>query len=161
MDDTGGFDSVQWERDRDSRPSEDGSTATGFPPQASLPDRSLNNGRSGSTSSEPQAGVNADAVDLAGIGPEGILLCTVDSPLKENDGTKDAYVSYLVSTHVRRSVLRRTGLTLLRLISKPSKRATSPSEDDLPISCIFATHYIETFPLALRHLFLRRTIWHM
>ena len=49
--------------------------------------------------SEPQAGDNADAVDLAGIG-DGVLECTVDTPLKENDGSKDTYVSYLISTHV-------------------------------------------------------------
>jgi sorting nexin-4 len=47
----------------------------------------------------PQAGPLADAVDLAGIG-DGVLECRVDSPLKENDGTKDAYISYLVTTHV-------------------------------------------------------------
>ena len=47
-----------------------------------------------------QAGKHADAVDLGGIG-SGVLECTVDSPLKENDGTKDAYVSYLVNTQVR------------------------------------------------------------
>ena len=46
-----------------------------------------------------QAGPQADAVDLAGIG-DGRLDCTVDTPLKENDGTKDAYVSYLVTTRV-------------------------------------------------------------
>ncbi|KAI9741105.1 MAG: intercellular trafficking and secretion [Cirrosporium novae-zelandiae] len=45
-----------------------------------------------------QAGSTADAVDLAGIG-DGRLDCTVDTPLKENDGTKDAYISYLVTTH--------------------------------------------------------------
>lgn len=28
------------------------------------------------------------------------LECTVGSPIKENDGTKDAFVSYLVTTHV-------------------------------------------------------------
>lgn len=103
MDDNGGFDSVQWERDRDGRPSEDSASASGFPTQSVLPDRSVNHGRSGSIPDEPQAGENADAVDLAGIGPEGILECTVDTPLKENDGTKDAYVSYLISTHVRTS----------------------------------------------------------
>ena len=101
MDDTGGFDSVQWERDRDGRPSEDSGSTSGFPTQSALPDRSVTHGRSGSIPDEPQAGENADAVDLAGIGPEGILECTVDTPLKENDGTKDAYVSYLISTHVR------------------------------------------------------------
>jgi sorting nexin-4 len=31
---------------------------------------------------------------------DGVLECTVGSPLKENDGTKDVYISYLVTTHV-------------------------------------------------------------
>jgi sorting nexin-4 len=39
-----------------------------------------------------QLGNNADAIDLAGVG-EGTLECTVTQPLKENDGSKDAYVS--------------------------------------------------------------------
>jgi sorting nexin-4 len=46
-----------------------------------------------------QLGRNADALDLAGVG-EGTLDCTVTSPIKENDGSKDAYVSYLVTTNV-------------------------------------------------------------
>jgi sorting nexin-4 len=46
-----------------------------------------------------QLGNNADAMDLAGVG-EGTLECTVTQPLKENDGSKDAYVSYLVTTTV-------------------------------------------------------------
>ncbi|KAG4431539.1 intercellular trafficking and secretion [Cadophora sp. M221] len=41
---------------------------------------------------------HADAMDLAGVG-EGVLECTVTQPIKENDGTKDAYVSYLVTTN--------------------------------------------------------------
>lgn len=49
---------------------------------------------------DPQVGNNADPLDLAGVGVEGRLDCTVSSPQKENDGTKDAYVSYLVTTHV-------------------------------------------------------------
>ena len=48
----------------------------------------------------PQAGPRADAVDLAGIG-SGILECEVGSPLKENEGTKDVYVSYQITTNVR------------------------------------------------------------
>jgi hypothetical protein len=46
-----------------------------------------------------QAGRNADDLDLAGVGT-ATLECTVTQPMKENDGTKDAYVSYLVTTHV-------------------------------------------------------------
>ncbi|KPI35646.1 Sorting nexin-4 [Cyphellophora attinorum] len=97
MDDNGGFDSVQWERDRDGQPAEESSSSP-FPTASQLPDRSISHRRSDSTSSQPQAGENADAVDLAGIGAEGFLECTVDTPLKENDGTKDAYVSYLITT---------------------------------------------------------------
>ncbi|KAI5285394.1 intercellular trafficking and secretion [Ascosphaera acerosa] len=44
-----------------------------------------------------------DARSTSRIGPaldDGVLECTVDAPLKENDGTKDAYISYLVTTHV-------------------------------------------------------------
>ena len=47
-----------------------------------------------------QLGRNADPLDLAGV-EGGILECTVSSPNKENDGSKDAYVSYLVTTNVR------------------------------------------------------------
>ncbi|KAM3067525.1 intercellular trafficking and secretion [Clarireedia jacksonii] len=45
-----------------------------------------------------QAGRMADEIDLAGVG-DGVLECTVGSPIKENDGTKDAFVSYLVTTN--------------------------------------------------------------
>lgn len=49
--------------------------------------------------SAPMAGPAADAMDLAGL-DGGSLECTVTQPIKENDGTKDAYVSYLVTTKV-------------------------------------------------------------
>lgn len=55
------------------------------------------NDRVGGTS--VQAGRDADDLDLAGVG-SATLECTVTHPMKENDGTKDAYVSYLVTTHV-------------------------------------------------------------
>lgn len=41
----------------------------------------------------------ADPLDNAGIG-NGHLECTVTAPLKEGDGSKDSYVSYLVTTNV-------------------------------------------------------------
>lgn len=50
---------------------------------------------------ETESGPLTGAFDLASIG-DGVLECSVDSPLKENDGTKDAYISYLVTTHVSR-----------------------------------------------------------
>lgn len=44
-------------------------------------------------------GRKVDPMDLAGVG-DAVLLCEVTNPIKENDGTKDAYVSYLVTTNV-------------------------------------------------------------
>jgi len=51
------------------------------------------------SSDKLQAGRNADAMDLAGVG-HSTMECTVTHPLKENDGSKDAYVSYEVITRV-------------------------------------------------------------
>ena len=89
------FHSVSWQNEPDSEP----------PRPTSLPRNELDGGgnRPGVNgrrlSSTQQAGQDADAVDLGGIG-EGRLDCTVDKPMKESDGTKDAYVSYLVTTNV-------------------------------------------------------------
>ncbi|CAD6505262.1 BgTH12-00754 [Blumeria graminis f. sp. triticale] len=47
---------------------------------------------------DQQLGNNVNSVDLAGVG-EGVLECNVSQPIKENDGTKDSYVSYLVTTN--------------------------------------------------------------
>lgn len=93
------FDSVSWRND----PSSDVSRPTTSDTDAEeggRPDRDVNGKRRMSVAQEDtQAGPLADAVDLAGIG-DGVLECSVESPLKENDGTKDAYISYLVTTHV-------------------------------------------------------------
>jgi sorting nexin-4 len=98
MDDHADFDSVSWPHEPQQESSQ--------PPMArphihesTLPTSSVNGKRSMGEHNEQQAGEYADGVDLAGIG-DGILECTVDTPLKENDGTKDAYVSYLITTHV-------------------------------------------------------------
>ncbi|KAI1002739.1 Sorting nexin-4 [Podosphaera aphanis] len=45
-----------------------------------------------------QLGHNASPLDLAGVG-EGVIECKVSQPVKENPGTKDTYVSYLVTTN--------------------------------------------------------------
>lgn len=87
-DDENTFDSVQWTRD-------------GHRPD-SPPSNSKSNGQRRQSSSHPQEpDPNADETDLAGIGAVGYLDCTVERPQKENDGTKDAYVSYLITTNVR------------------------------------------------------------
>ena len=86
------FDSVSWQNEPDSDVSR--------PNTAQAQYGSSTTGKRNTSAVSAQAGQAADEVDLAGIGQHGRLDCTVDTPLKENDGTKDAYVSYLVTTHV-------------------------------------------------------------
>lgn len=50
---------------------------------------------------------SGDASNIPQLDPEGgssaeLLECTVTEPHTENAGTKDAYVSYLITTNVRR-----------------------------------------------------------
>ena len=94
------FDSVSWEPDNDPRPT----TAENQLSEDRFGSSSSGKRKASSTNSVPQAGAMADDVDLAGVGG-GRLDCTVDTPLKENDGTKDAYVSYLVTTQVNHQSL--------------------------------------------------------
>jgi sorting nexin-4 len=82
------FANIEWQNSHGSPQitsprSEDGSEA---------PDAEIHSGAD-------QAGRMADGMDLAGVG-EGVLECMVEKPIKENDGTKDAFVSYLVTTNV-------------------------------------------------------------
>ncbi|GMF69462.1 unnamed protein product [Aspergillus oryzae] len=99
MDQHDDFDNVSWRHEPESdisRPTTSGTDAEESPATS----HDANGKRRMSSAHEnPQAGPLADAVDLAGIG-DGVLECRVDSPLKENDGTKDAYISYLVTTQV-------------------------------------------------------------
>ncbi|MCJ1338775.1 intercellular trafficking and secretion [Bachmanniomyces sp. S44760] len=84
------FDSVSWQNEAASK---SGNVDNGPAGGSSGPGP----GATRSNSIPQQTGNTADAVDLGGIG-DGKLECAVNSPLKENDGTKDAYVSYLVTT---------------------------------------------------------------
>ena len=86
------FDSVSWQNEPDSDVSRPNTAHDNYGVSSA--------GKRKASSGSLQAGENADDVDLAGIG-EGRLDCKVDTPVKENDGTKDAYVSYLVTTRVR------------------------------------------------------------
>lgn len=99
MDQHDDFDSVSWKHDPDSDVSRPTTASTDAAETGGIEHDSNGKRRMSSAEEEPQAGPLADAVDLAGIG-DGVLECRVDSPLKENDGTKDAYISYLVTTHV-------------------------------------------------------------
>ncbi|KAH6959289.1 hypothetical protein HG530_009419 [Fusarium avenaceum] len=58
----------------------------------------------------PGTGLERDAPSL---GNER-LDCTVDTPIKENDGTKDAFVSYLITTHSTFSSFARSTTTVRR-----------------------------------------------
>lgn len=91
------FDSVSW-RNEDSETSRPNTAGPSHDQDHTSTPRS--NGKRKATTPVQQAGEGADAVDLAGIGGQARLDCTVSSPLKEHDGTKDAYVSYLVTTDV-------------------------------------------------------------
>lgn len=103
MDQHDDFDNVSWKHDADSdvsRPTTSGTDVEESHRHESYDHDANGKRRMSSALEEPQAGPLADAVDLAGIG-DGVLECRVDSPMKENDGTKDAYISYLVTTNVR------------------------------------------------------------
>lgn len=92
------FDSVSWQNDAENDSSRPTTAGNSQPDDTTHTAKS--SGKRKASNNSAQAGADADPVDLAGIG-DGRLDCTVDTPLKENDGTKDAYVSYLVTTNVR------------------------------------------------------------
>lgn len=92
------FDSVSWRNEPESDNSRPNTAGTSDVDGRDF--RPGSNGKKRISIPSPQLGENADGVDAAGIG-DGRLDCTVGKPLKENDGTKDAYVSYLVTTQVR------------------------------------------------------------
>lgn len=90
------FDNVSWQNNPDAHPPR---SAAISPRGASEDDGQGEANGKRRMSGGGQLGPNADAMDLAGVG-DAVLECTVTSPIKENDGTKDAYVSYLVTTNV-------------------------------------------------------------
>lgn len=151
------FDSVSWRNDPGSdvsRPTTSGTDAEDTGPS----DRDLNGKRRLSIAPEDtQAGPLADPVDLAGIG-DGVLECSVDAPLKENDGTKDAYISYLVTTRVSWfrcclimgcSCAYNSGFFLsIRQILRPFKNRTLQFADDSVISFSSTKPFTENTRLA-------------
>ena len=97
------FEGISWQHETENTASRSNSAVQNEGAE-SRADRAGLKGKRRTSSNTHQAGRNADAIDLAGIG-DGRLDCTVGSPLKESDGTKDAYVSYLITTHVSASTL--------------------------------------------------------
>lgn len=174
MDQHDDFDSVSWRNDPDSDNSRPTTSGTDTEEQHGF-DYDVNGKRMMSSAhEEPQAGGLADAIDLAGIG-DGVLECQVSSPLKENDGTKDAYVSYLITTHVS-VVLIHCGcffarsprwvgaclakgimdestdrMTVYRPTSNPSRNRSSLCADDSQTSTSYTRRFIEnTLPARSR-----------
>ncbi|KAI9813126.1 MAG: intercellular trafficking and secretion [Pycnora praestabilis] len=105
------FDDVSWRQDGGDDTLRTSNTEAGGEDDSKR--RQKANGKRRMSSTNPQAGHAADAVDLAGIG-EGKLECMVDTPQKENDGTKDAFVSYLVTSHTNFKSFQKPDFTVRR-----------------------------------------------
>lgn len=119
------FDSVSWKDEHD----DDGLRAVGGESSSAVHD--INGKRRASEGGEDDTNPEDEHADDPGF-EDGVLECTVGTPLKENDGTKDAYISYLITTHVRRTVLRleqnnADHYGAYRRTSSPFSNQTSPS----------------------------------
>lgn len=151
------FDSVSWkdEHDDDGLEGTAGESSTGA--------RDVNGKRRVSGDLDTADEEHADVVGFE----DGVLECTVGTPLKENDGTKDAYISYLITTHVRcpqPSLLAKTWLTfteLRRPTSSPSSDQTSLSVDALRIFITSTKPSSSSIRHAPSHLSQINTRWNM
>jgi hypothetical protein len=169
MDDHADFDSVSWRNESESNEPRQDAPA---PSQETILPTRISNGKRRPSSQhqhhEPQAGHLAQPVDLGGIG-DGVLECTVDSPLKENDGTKDAYVSYLINTTVGLSFWSRLVDSFLstnrrlafRPISNHFRNPNSLSEGASQISSSCGRPFIANTQHAQYPHYLRRITWRM
>lgn len=92
------FSNVSWQNDPRSATSRK-STSNSVGSHEIAGSSSVNGMHQGAVSEVQPPGGITDPLDLAGIG-EGVLECIVTAPIKENDGTKDVFVSYLVTTNV-------------------------------------------------------------
>ncbi|KAL1953795.1 hypothetical protein VTO42DRAFT_2256 [Malbranchea cinnamomea] len=74
------------------------------------------NGKQRATDGEEEipSSPQLEAADTVGPLDDGVLECTVGKPLKENDGTKDAYISYLVTTHTDFKTFQRPDFSVRR-----------------------------------------------
>ncbi|KAF3491815.1 sorting nexin family protein [Arthroderma uncinatum] len=94
------FDSVSWRNDGDSDVSRPATSYTDIDNASSSRDDPNGKRRMSSAEDEVLSPTHEGAGGFMGGLDNGMIECTVDTPLKENEGTKDVYVSYLVSTHV-------------------------------------------------------------
>ena len=85
------FSSVSWSSERDNATSSHGLTDSHNPSEPFSP-----------SGGEETHDHDPDRSSTGGA-DNSTLDCTVTEPIKENDGTKDAYVSYLITTSVSES----------------------------------------------------------
>ena len=153
------FDSVSWKDEHD----DDG--LEGITGESSTAVHDINGKRRASSGGHVDT-PDDEHGDIAGF-EDGVLECTVGAPLKENDGTKDAYISYLVTTHVRhphRTILVRTWLTvdeLRRPTSSPSSALISLSVDALQTFITFTNPSFNSIQRAPSHRSRISTRWNM
>lgn len=140
------FDRVSWRHDNTSDSSRPTSSGTGI--IDSFESHDINGKQPANPLTEEDDGT-VHPPDLStlgfGNGMDGVMECTVGSPLKENNGTKDAYISYLVTTHVCRSSLinRIWGANQpYRPISSRSSVPTFPCVDGSLISITYTERSI-------------------
>ncbi|KKA28827.1 hypothetical protein TD95_000303 [Thielaviopsis punctulata] len=86
------FDNVTWENDHDDFLSEN------HRPMSSSSYEYDDNALAGSSATPVPSHVGGGEIDV-GTAMGDRLECTVTLPIKEQDGTKDAFVSYLITTH--------------------------------------------------------------
>jgi sorting nexin-4 len=90
------FDDVSWQNDVEQAPPK---AQTARKPEETARTNIDRHGKGRAAEPASPRKTMAEAIDLAST-LDGILQCSVDSPQKENDGTKDAFISYKVTTHV-------------------------------------------------------------
>lgn len=105
------FSNVSWHTEQNEA-AESSSSVTG-----PNPDDSDRNGHSA---------FDSDTADTTG---QEVLDCTVSEPLKENDGSKDTFVSYLITTNVRQ--LASFVPVICRAATEGCLRANTATTDDL------------------------------
>ncbi|KAK2738742.1 intercellular trafficking and secretion [Myotisia sp. PD_48] len=105
------FDSVSWKHDGDSDASRPTTSYTDV--EESSSNQYDPHGKRRIATGDESSSPGHEHNDLAGL-EDGDLECTVDSPLKENDGTKDAYISYLITTHTDFKSFQKTNFTVRR-----------------------------------------------
>ncbi|KAI9759641.1 MAG: tRNA (adenine-N(1)-)-methyltransferase catalytic subunit trm61 [Chaenotheca gracillima] len=109
--DNSDFDSISWGNNAESDGSRPPTSGTNGDEESRT--RHEDRGKGRASAGTPPVTRTEDPMDMAGVN-SGRLECTVDSPQKENDGTKDAFVSYLVTTNTDFPSFQKPTITVRR-----------------------------------------------